>query len=73
MGLRVKNLESLDAQTTMRIRFMIKNRQGLGGGLYVPNDAFHTLVKEQVGRTGTTAVPQGSPTCNSNHHQHQMN
>lgn len=51
MNLQVKNLDSLDNATTLRIRTMIKNRQGLGGGLYVPNDAFHTLVKEQVGST----------------------
>jgi len=51
MNLQVKNLDSMDAATTMRIRTMIKNRQGLSGGLYVPNDAFHTLVKEQVGST----------------------
>jgi len=51
MGLKVQGLESMDRATTMRIRTMIKNRQGLSGGLYVPNDAFHTLVKEQVGLT----------------------
>ena len=48
MNLQVQGLESMDAVTTNRIRTMIKNRQGLSGGLYVPNDAFHTLVKEQV-------------------------
>jgi hypothetical protein len=51
MNLKVQGLESMDHATTMRIRTMIKNRQGLSGGLYVPNDAFHTLVKEQVGLT----------------------
>jgi len=51
MGLQVQGLESMDELTSMRIRTMIKNRQGLSGGLYVPNDAFHTLVKEQVGMT----------------------
>jgi len=51
MSLQVQGLESMDDSTTNRIRTMIKNRQGLSGGLYVPNDAFHTLVKEQVGLT----------------------
>lgn len=45
MGLEVQGLESMDANTYTRIRTMIKNRQGLGGGLYVPNNAFHTLVR----------------------------
>lgn len=44
MGLEVQGLESMDAGTYTRIRTMIKNRQGLNGGLYVPNNAFHTLV-----------------------------
>jgi hypothetical protein len=44
MGLEVQGLESMDTGTYTRIRTMIKNRQGLGGGLYVPNNAFHTLV-----------------------------
>jgi hypothetical protein len=44
MGLEVQGLESMDSGTYTRIRTMIKNRQGLNGGLYVPNNAFHTLV-----------------------------
>jgi hypothetical protein len=48
MALTVQGIESMDAAIVMRIRTMIMNRQGLNGGLYVPNEAFHTLVKEQV-------------------------
>ncbi len=51
MAPQVKGIDGMDVATTNRIRTMIKNRQGLGGGLYIPNDAFHTLVKEQVGLT----------------------
>lgn len=40
----MQGLESMDSGTYTRIRTMIKNRQGLNGGLYVPNNAFHTLV-----------------------------
>jgi len=51
MQLEVHGLESMDSGTQLRIRTMIKNKQGLSGGLYIPNDAFHILVKEQVGLT----------------------
>ncbi len=46
MGLQVQGLE--DATTYRKVRFLMKNTQGIDGGVYVPNGAFAALVEYQV-------------------------
>lgn len=51
MSLSPRDLSSMDHETLHKLRIMIKNKQGISGGLNTPNDAFHTLVRQQVEMT----------------------